>query len=75
MDGGWSNNQHWLDGILWGISVLLGLWGAISAAFFYPRRWGVKIIGMVLFIIHALSLLIFSYFLVWLKYGAGIEPP
>jgi hypothetical protein len=74
VDGGWWRHQHWLDGALWGISIFCGLWGAISAVLFYPRRYGVKAAGVVLFIPHAFSFLLFSYFVVWLKYGAG-EPP
>lgn len=75
VNGGWNRHQHWLEGLLWGACILLGLWGAISAMFFYPGRLVVKMTGAVLFILHAFSSLLFGYFFVWLKYGAGTVPP
>ena len=67
--GGWQRHEHWGEGILWGISAIVGLWGAIDAIRFDRGSSWVTAVSLLLCLFHMLSFLLFLLFLEFLANG------
>jgi hypothetical protein len=70
IDGGWHREQHLGEVVLWAVSVLIGIWTAVSVML---RRHGVispvTVVAAVFCVLNALSCLLFLLFLSMLLHG------
>ena len=67
--GGWHRQQHWVEGTLWGVCGVVGLWSAIDAVRLDRGASWVTLGAVALSVLHVLSLLLFWLFLNLLAAG------
>jgi len=67
--GGWERREHWGEGILWGVSVVVGLWGAFDAIQLDRLSSWVTLASLLLGAVHILSAMLFLLFMKMLAYG------
>ena len=69
VSGGWQRHQHWGEGILWGASVVAGLWAAFDAIRIDRVSSWVSPISLLLGVFHVLSAMLFLFFISMLASG------
>jgi membrane protein YdbS with pleckstrin-like domain len=67
--GGWQRHQHWGESILWSVSVVMGLWGAIDAVRFDRGSSWVTPTSILFGFFHMLSAMLFLLFMQGLASG------
>ena len=67
--GGWQRHQHFGEAALWGISSAAGLWETVRAMRSVSDVGWVTMLGLMLGLFHALSLVLLLLFLQWLASG------
>ena len=61
--GGWHRQGHLGESILWGISVVVGLWSAFDAIRFDRGRSAVTVLAALLSCFHILAFLLLATFM------------
>ena len=73
VSGGWERREHWGEGILWGTSVVVGLWGAFDAIRLDRLSSWISMVSFLIGAIHVLSAMLFLFFIKLLA-GGGPRP-
>jgi hypothetical protein len=67
--GGWDRQEHWFDGVLWGVSALVGWGTAISAMRSGEGASLVRVLAFFLWLFNTSALVILFLFLNLLARG------